>query len=133
MTDVSNLFADLPAELPAELIETVAAGPGVRVERVVSRGHASPPGFWYDQAEDEWVLVVRGAARLRFEDGAVELRPGDHLTIPAGCRHRVEWTSPDEPTVWVAVFYPPEEKSPNFGPNRLPPPSDSVVESTSHR
>ena len=128
MTGVSNLFADLPAELPAELTEMLAAGPGVRVERIVSRGHASPPGFWYDQAEDEWVLVVRGAARLCFEDGAVELRPGDHLTIPAGRRHRVEWTSPDEPTIWVAVFYPSGKSSTFSGPNRLPPPSDSVVE-----
>jgi cupin 2 domain-containing protein len=128
MTDVSNLFAGLPAELPAELIQTVAAGPGVRVERIASRGHASPPGFWYDQAEDEWVLVVRGAARLRFEDGAVEMRPGDHLTIPAGRRHRVEWTSPDEATIWVAVFYPPGTSATFSDPNRLPPPSDSVVE-----
>jgi cupin 2 domain-containing protein len=127
MTDVSNLFAGLPAELTAELIQPLAAGPGVRVERIVSRGHASPPGFWYDQAEDEWVLVVRGAARLRFEDGAIELRPGDHLRIPAGRRHRVEWTSPDEPTVWVAVFYPSGKLSRDFGPNRLPPPSELVV------
>jgi cupin 2 domain-containing protein len=106
MTGVSNLFARLPTELPVELVQTLAAGPGVRVERIVSRGHASPPGYWYDQAEAEWVLVVRGAARLRFDEGEVELGPGDHLSIPAGCRHRVEWTSPDEPTVWVAVFYP---------------------------
>lgn len=102
----ANLFADLPADLPAELTQTLAAGPGVRVERIVSHGHASPPGFWYDQDETEWVLVVRGAARLRFEDGAVELRPGDHVTIPARRRHRVEWTTPDEPTVWLAVFFP---------------------------
>jgi cupin 2 domain-containing protein len=101
----TNLFAGLSADLPAELTQTLAAGPGVRVERIVSRGHASPPGFWYDQDEAEWVLVVRGAARLRFEDGTVELRPGDHLAIPARRRHRVEWTTPDEPTVWVAVFY----------------------------
>jgi cupin 2 domain-containing protein len=102
----ANLFADLPVELPAELTHTLAAGPGVRVERIVSRGHASPPGFWYDQEEAEWVLVVRGAARIRFEDGGVELRPGDHFTIPARRRHRVEWTAQDEPTVWLAVFYP---------------------------
>ena len=102
----TNLFADLPADLSAELTQTLADGPGVRVERIVSRGHASPPGFWYDQDEAEWVLVVRGAARIRFEDGCVELRPGDHVTIPAHRRHRVEWTTPDEPTVWLAVYYP---------------------------
>ncbi|QDU22163.1 cupin domain-containing protein [Urbifossiella limnaea] len=101
----TNLFADLPTNLAAELTQTLAAGPGVRVERIVSQGHASPPGFWYDQDEAEWVLVVRGAARLGFEDGALELRPGDHVTIPAGRRHRVEWTTADEPTVWLAVFF----------------------------
>ena len=101
----TNLFADLPTDLPAELVRTLAAAPGVRIERIVSHGHASPPGFWYDQDEAEWVAVVRGAARLRFEDRTVEMRPGDHLTIPAHRRHRVEWTTPDEPTVWLAVFY----------------------------
>jgi cupin 2 domain-containing protein len=102
----SNLFAGLPADLPAELTQTLAAGSGVRVERIVSLGHASPPGFWYDQDETEWVLVVRGAARLRFDDRCVDLWPGDHATIPARRRHRVEWTTPDEPTVWLAVFFP---------------------------
>ena len=102
----ANLFADLPADLSAELTHQLATSHSVRVERIVSRGHTSPPGFWYDQDETEWVLVVRGAARLRFEDGCVELRPGDHVTIAARRRHRVEWTTPDEPTVWVVVFFP---------------------------
>jgi cupin 2 domain-containing protein len=101
----SNLFANLPSDLPDELIQTLAAAPNFRIERIVSHGHASPPGFWYDQDEAEWVMVVRGAARLRFEDRTVEMKPGDHLTIPAHQRHRVEWTTPDEPTVWLAVFY----------------------------
>ncbi len=101
----TNLFADLPPSLPDELVQTLTATPRVRIERIVSHGHASPPDFWYDQDETEWVTVVRGAARLRFEDGTVEMRPGDHVTIPAHRRHRVEWTTPDEPTVWLAVFY----------------------------
>jgi len=106
---VANLFGSLPVELPAELTETIARGKGVRVERIVSRGHASPPGFWHDQAEDEWVLVVRGRARLRLADdeSAVALGPGDHLHIAAHARHRVEWTDPDQDTVWVAVFWQP--------------------------
>ena len=95
---------------------------------LISRGIYSPVFNATQMRKDEWVLLVRGAARLRFEDGTVELRPGDHFTIPAGCRHRVEWTSPDEPTVWVAVFYPSGKSPPFSGPNRLPPPSDSVVE-----
>jgi cupin 2 domain-containing protein len=103
----ANLFEAIPAELREELVETLAGREGVRVERIVSRGHASPPGFWYDARETEWVAVIRGRARLRFEGEPtpVELGPGDHLTIPPHARHRVEWTTPDEDTVWVAVFF----------------------------
>ncbi len=101
----TNLFADLPPHAPAELVATLCEGPAVRVERIVSFGHASPEGFWYDQPRAEWVVVLTGAARLRFEDGAVELKPGDFVNIPARRRHRVEWTAADEPTVWLAVHY----------------------------
>jgi cupin 2 domain-containing protein len=100
-----NLFADFPTELPEELIETLVESKSVRIERIVSRGHASPAGFWYDQPQAEWVVLLRGAARLRFEDQLVELRPGDWIHIPAHRRHRVEWTAADEPTVWLAVHY----------------------------
>jgi cupin 2 domain-containing protein len=100
-----KLFADLPTGLPNELIQLLVTAPGVRIERIVSHGHASLPDFWYDQDEAEWVVVLKGAARLRFEGQTVELRPGDYITIPAHQRHRVEWTTPDEPTVWLAVFY----------------------------
>jgi cupin 2 domain-containing protein len=72
---------------------------------IVSVGHASPEGFWYDQPQNEWVVVLRGAARIQFEDERVELRPGDWIHIPAHRRHRVEWTTPDEPTLWLAVHY----------------------------
>ena len=77
-----------------------------RIERIVSQGHASPEDFWYDQDQDEWVLVLKGAARLRFEgEEPVEMEPGAHVNIPAHKRHRVEWTTPDEPTIWLAVHY----------------------------
>ena len=102
-----NLFAELPDARAAEQFTTLLARPGLRLERIVSHGQASPPGFWYDQAEHEWVLVLAGAARLRLE-GAAEallLRRGDCLDIPAHTRHRVEWTDPDEATVWLAVHY----------------------------
>jgi cupin 2 domain-containing protein len=98
-----NLFAAIPSDLPEELIETLVESGVVRVERIVSAGHASPMGFWYDQPQHEWVVVLRGAARIQFEDERVELRPGDWINIPAHRRHRVEWTTPDEPTVWLAV------------------------------
>ena len=104
-----NLFADLPATPEAaERIETLLARPGLRIERIVSTGQASPPGFWYDQSEAEWVLLVSGDARLRFEDeaGARHLRPGDWLHIAPHRRHRVESTAADTPTVWLALHFP---------------------------
>jgi cupin 2 domain-containing protein len=100
-----NLFRDFPGQLPEELFTTLLDDGGVRVERIVSHGHASPDGFWYDQDRAEWVVVLRGAARLRFEDSVIELGPGDFVNIPAHRKHRVEWTTPDEPTVWLAVHY----------------------------
>ncbi len=109
MSEVSNLFSDIPADLPEELIQTLLSTSGLRIERIVSLGHASPEGFWYDQESHEWVLLVKGAARLRFEgEEPVELQPGSFLNIPAHKRHRVEWTDPSEPTIWLAIHY--EEK-----------------------
>lgn len=88
------------------MTERLAGNAHARVERIVSRGHASPPGFWYDQDETEWVMVVRGSARIRFfDDSVLEMRAGDHVTLPPHTRHRVEWTAPDQDTVWVAVFF----------------------------
>jgi cupin 2 domain-containing protein len=100
-----NLLSNLPQNLPEELTTVLQEAHGVRIERIVSTGHKSPEGFWYDQQEHEWVMVLHGAARLQFEDRVVEMRAGDSINIPAHQRHRVEWTSPDEPTVWLAVFY----------------------------
>jgi len=107
MGEALNLFAGLPGELADELVDVLASGDGVRVERIVSTGQASPAGFWYDQAEAEWVVVLRGEAKLRFEGEAEarHMKAGDHVNIPAHARHRVEWTSAEEPTVWLAVFY----------------------------
>lgn len=103
---MTNLFADLPASLPEELVTVLSENAGVRIERIVSTGHASPEGFWYNQDEHEWVVVLKGKATLAFEDGeTLRMLPGDHILIPAHRRHRVEWTSPDEPTIWLAVFY----------------------------
>lgn len=98
-----NLWAGLPPPGPAEDFATLAKLPGARIERIVSDGQCSPPGFWYDQEQAEWVLLVQGAARLRLEGEAAAraLAPGDYLLLPAHCRHRVEWTAPR--TVWLAV------------------------------
>jgi cupin 2 domain-containing protein len=102
-----NLLAPLPDADAAERVDTLLTRPGLRIERIVSRGQASPPGFWYDQAEAEWVLLLAGAARLRFAD-ETEVRvlaPGDWLDIAPHRRHRVEWTDLAVPTVWLAIFY----------------------------
>jgi cupin 2 domain-containing protein len=103
-----NLFSPLPVAKAAERFDALLTRPGLRIERIVSQGQASPPGFWYDQAEGEWVLLLAGAARLRFADetDARHLWPGDWLDIAPHRRHRVDWTDPTVPTVWLAVFYP---------------------------
>lgn len=101
----TNLFADLPSSLPEELFTTLLQAAGIRIERIVSHDHSSLTGFWYDQPEGEWVVVLKGAARLDFEDGTREMGPGDFINIPAHKKHRVAWTTPDEPTVWLAVHY----------------------------
>ena len=101
-----NLLHPLPSARTAEVFETILSIPHGRLERIVSHGQASPPGFWYDQPEQEWVFLLQGAARLGWEHGPpTELSPGDCVLIPAGTKHRVEWTTPDEPTVWLALFF----------------------------
>jgi cupin 2 domain-containing protein len=102
-----NLLSPLPDADAAERVDALLTRPGLRIERIVSRGQASPPGFWYDQPEAEWVVVLAGAARLRFQDEseARVLAPGDWLDIAPHRRHRVEWTDPTVATVWLAVIY----------------------------
>jgi cupin 2 domain-containing protein len=102
-----NLFSPLPDARTAESVDPLLTRPGLRIERIVSQGQASPPGFWYDQRESEWVLLLAGAARLRFADEpeARLLAPGDWLEIAPHRRHRVDWTDPAGPTIWLAVFH----------------------------
>ena len=103
-----NLFAGLPATSREEIVTALAETPGVRIERIVSTGQVTPAGEWYDSPRAEWVALLAGAARLRFEGEAGEraLAPGDWLHIPARARHRVEWTDPARPTVWLTVHFP---------------------------
>ena len=102
-----NLFADVPRELAQEQVVKLLATAHVTIERIVSCGQASPPGFWYNQAQPEWVILLAGAACLRFKNEAAArtLKRGDYLHIPAHARHRVEWTDDTQPTVWLAVHY----------------------------
>lgn len=100
-----SLFAALHPTATGEQVGRLLTTPGVRIERIVSAGQASPPGFWFNQEWDEFVLLMAGSAGLSIEGEAVarSLRPGDYLVIPAHVRHRVEWTSPSGPTIWLAV------------------------------
>jgi cupin 2 domain-containing protein len=102
-----NLLSPLPDARAGEAVDTLLSRPDVRIERIISFGQASPPGFWYDQAEGEWVMLLAGAARLRFADEPEPrfLIPGDWLDIAPHRRHRVDWTDPAKPTVWLAIFY----------------------------
>jgi cupin 2 domain-containing protein len=101
---VSNIFSDFPDNRPDESFSGLLQGQGFRVERICSRGHASPPGFWYDQDHAEWVMVLKGTAGLQFEgEDEITLSPGDFVLIGAHERHRVNWTAPEETTVWLAI------------------------------
>ena len=105
-----SIFADLPSDLNKEQFDEllrVVNGQSIRIERIVSKGHTSPETGWYDQEENEWVLVLEGAGTLLFAEGdrQVTLRKGDYLHIPAHAKHKVVWTEPEELTVWLAVHY----------------------------
>jgi len=102
-----TLLEDIPVELPEEIFETICLSDNVKIERIVSRGHASPTGFWYDQEKSEFILIVQGSAGLKFENerDIVILKTGDYLNIGAHVKHRVEWTDPTCDTVWLAVHY----------------------------
>jgi cupin 2 domain-containing protein len=102
----TNIFDSLPKDLSLEVFEDVVRSSTVRIERIVSKGHRSPDTGWYDQDENEWVMVVEGRATLEFEDGTkCDLSAGDYINIPAHVKHKVAWTDQNEITVWLAVFY----------------------------
>ncbi len=106
-----NILDNIPEHAPEELFTELLKADRVRIERIVSFGQSSPDGFWCDQQENEWVLLLEGSATLVFEEGdPVDLKSGDFLNIPAGRRHRVEKTDPNGRTVWLTVFYPPPSK-----------------------
>lgn len=103
---MKNLFADIPTNLPEELFEDLVNTDSVRIQRIISRGHTTRDGDWYDQDTNEFVVLLKGAARLEFRDGRqFELAPGDCLQLPAHKKHRVVWTDETVETVWLAVHY----------------------------
>jgi cupin 2 domain-containing protein len=105
-TRIGNLFESLPEDISDEIFSELVRGDSIKIERIVSKGHLSPASGWYDQAENEWVAVLKGEARIAFENGEeIHLTAGCHLIIPAHTKHKVTWTTPDTETIWLAVHY----------------------------
>jgi cupin 2 domain-containing protein len=104
---MDNIFSSLPSDPEHEIFDEILRGKNIRIERIVSKGHTSPESGWYDQEENEWVIVLEGAGTVLFEDDnrRVTLKKGDFVHIPAHAKHRVVWTDPDKRTVWLAVHY----------------------------
>ena len=101
-----NIFDNIPSNIPEEIIETLIDSDGIKVERIISKGHVSPKDFWYDQDKNEFVILLKGSAKLLFEnDEQIILSAGDYINIPAHKKHRVEWTVSKIETIWFAIFY----------------------------
>lgn len=101
-----NLYKDIPEKSHKEIIDILRSGDNIRIERIVSYGQASPEGFWYEQDENEWVMLIDGSAELEYPSGdIITMKTGDYVYIPAGEKHRVRSTSRDEKTIWLAFFF----------------------------
>lgn len=106
MSELANLFDALPDASLGEVFTELLNRPGIRVERIVSKGQVSEPDFWYEQSEHEWLIVLQGSAQLSYETGVSQaLRVGDHCLIEAGVKHRVSYTSENPECIWLAVFF----------------------------
>lgn len=107
MTLSANLFQQIPTDLSEEFFENIVKSQSFRLERIISRGHATPEGEWYDQDDNEWVMLLQGSAGLCLEGKkTIIMGPGDHLLLPAGLKHRVEWTDSATETIWLALHFP---------------------------
>lgn len=101
-----NIFQHLPADLTDEVFETLITRDRLKIERIISLGHTTPKNEWYDQPQSEWVILLQGEAVLVFEQGEpIRLRPGDYVNIEPHQKHRVDWTDPQQPTIWLAIHY----------------------------
>ena len=101
-----NLFSRIPASLPDEVFETIIKSCNVHIERIISKGHKTGEGQWYDQDKNEWILLIKGSAQIRFEEEKIiGLQPGDYINIPAYKKHRVDWTDSNTETIWLAIHY----------------------------
>lgn len=103
----SNIFSDLPDNTDEENVERLLSASDLTLQRIISRGQHTPDGQWYDQHENEWVILIKGAATLLIEEGhqLINMQAGDYVYLPAHCRHRVEWTDPEQHSIWLAVHH----------------------------
>jgi len=103
---MNNIFDGIPKDIGDEVFEQLIENDSIKIERIISRGHASPETQWYDQVKNEWVVILQGGATIIFSDAtSVKLKTGDYINIPAHKRHRVECTEPAIDTIWLAVHY----------------------------
>jgi len=103
---MENIFANIPKELSAEVFENIVKNDAIHIERIISKGHTSPESGWYEEQQNEWVILLKGQAMILFENQTtVYLNPGDYIEIPALQKHKVSWTDPDNETIWLAVHY----------------------------
>lgn len=103
---MNNIFDAIPQKIEYEIVEQLVASDVVNVERIISKGHTSPPTGWYDQDRNEWVIVLKGEAVVEFfDESSITLKAGDYIDIPAHKKHKVKWTVPDIETIWLAVHY----------------------------
>ena len=101
-----NLFKNIPESLPNEILENIVESENCKIERIVSKGHTTPEGKWYDQDKNEWVIIIKGNAELLFEGNKrVKMQEGDYINIPAHVKHRIEKTDTKKETIWLAVLY----------------------------
>ncbi|NNJ92373.1 MAG: cupin domain-containing protein [Gammaproteobacteria bacterium] len=108
---ISNIFSSVPTNFDTEVFQDLFNHGNLRIERIISKGHISPESGWYDQDQNEWVIVLQGAGTIQFKDGSeITLNSGDYLNIPAHQKHKVVWTEPKAVTIWLAVFYPDNPK-----------------------
>jgi cupin 2 domain-containing protein len=108
--NVKNIFTDIPKQIPDELFQTLLSKEGqIKIERIISKGQSTLTNEWYDQIQDEWIILLKGKAKLQLEHdlSLIHLKPGDYYFIPAHTKHRVQWTIPNTETIWLAIhIYP---------------------------
>ena len=103
---ISNLFTNIPNPSKDEFFENIIKNDKVKIQRIVSHGHTSPKEGWYEATNEEWVILLEGAATLSFKNGEdISLSIGDYINIPAHSEHKVSWTKPECNTIWLVIHY----------------------------